>query len=135
MAVLAGYLAMAGLSALGTLGLAVVVPESFDYDALAYVPPWDTAMVASAFCFAIVAGFVTGLVARRAELAHALGLAALGFSMWIVYFFSSPDAVSSSYQLSLQVVGVVGVPIGAGLRTLQRARREKAENGDGVSST
>lgn len=75
--------------------------------------------VVCVFAGAVLAGFMTAHIARRAELAHGLALGAvLVVVLAITTLVIDPDPTPSWYQLALPAVSLPGALLGAQLRTL-----------------
>ena len=127
MSVLGGYVTIALATAALTLAIDFAVPSSFDHEALQYRPPWGTVLLACGFPIAVLGGYTTSRLARGAELAHALALAALVFVMWIVYVLIAPEEIPGLYQAGIKLAGVLGVLIGGCLGAYLRARGERTK--------
>lgn len=118
LAVVAGYAAMA----IAVMLLFVIVLYSPEHQpGVAFM----LGAIAFAFLAAILGGFVAALVARRAPMRHALGLAGLCVSMWIVSAIGSSGKEPLWFQVCNLVVMLAGVLAGGYLRA--RQGKSKAE--------
>ena len=80
--------------------------------------------LAYAFAFAVVAGYLTGVVARRLEMAHAVALAALCALLGLASMVTTAGREPVWYQAANLGFMVAGVLLGGRLRRRQRRRRE-----------
>ena len=129
LAVLAGYLICA-IIVIVTVGVATVVliPNAMEIMKTGQMPPMSTAYLVAnltcSFIAALVGGFVTAVIARRAPLAHAGALAVL----FAVISIATRRAASAApgqpewYAMGVLGVGVVGVLAGGYIRALIVAR-------------
>jgi len=97
LAVIAGYVVLSVLAIGTTLALRVFLPEI-----TAQPPPFNYALLILAYItvFAVIAGYVTAVIARRAEVLHALGVVLLLFGILSV------DAASGGGKLWFPVATV-----------------------------
>jgi peptidoglycan/LPS O-acetylase OafA/YrhL len=73
---------------------------------------------------AIVAGYITALIAGRAEMRHAIALAAVALILGIVSMVMAGGREPLWYQVANLFVVVDGVLTGGFLRRLRRQRRD-----------
>lgn len=69
------------------------------------------------FAFAVLSGYITGIIAQRAPFAHTAGLAMLSAAIWVASTFGSSVSSSGSqeplaFQIANLAVVVSGVLIG-----------------------
>ena len=122
LAVVAGYAGMALLVIVGQGALLALAPEgSFDRAESRLEAPWLQLTVAWGAVAGVAGGYLCAFVARRSELTWVILLAAFVFAMWWLYVLNVPEGQSAGYQAALQLVGVLGVLVGGGLRVVQRS--------------
>ena len=122
LAVIAGYVVLSVLAIATTLALRAVLPEI-----TAQPPPFNYALLILAYVtvFAVIAGYVTAVVARRAEVYHALALAVL----LLLFGVLSVDSASGRGKLWFPVAnGVLQFIAAIAGGCLRRARRSSAEH-------
>jgi peptidoglycan/LPS O-acetylase OafA/YrhL len=119
-AIVGGYIAYAFLMGFTVLVLQTVLPTAFGATDGSPREAWAMGIeIAYSVLFAILSGYVTALIARRAEIGHAAILAAIVLLISVVSLIAAPDSTPVWYNATLTVLSAAGVIVGGMLRTRQ----------------
>jgi peptidoglycan/LPS O-acetylase OafA/YrhL len=119
-AIVGGYIAYAFLMGFTVLVLQTVLPTAFGAADASPREAWAMAIeIAYSIVFAILAGYVTALIARRAGIAHAAILAAIVLLISVVSLVAAPEANPLWYNATLTLLSSAAVVVGGMLRARQ----------------
>jgi hypothetical protein len=119
-AIVGGYIAYLFLMGFTVLVLQTLLPNAFGPAAGSPREGWAMGIeIAYSVLFAIVGGYVTGLIARRAEIGHAAILAAIVLLISVVSLVAAPDSHPLWYSATLALLSAAAVVVGGMLRARQ----------------
>lgn len=116
LAVIGGYVVM-------SIGIMALFMVAFPNPTLAATPSMNFMLfsLAYGFVFAVIGGYVTAWIAKRAEMKHTLALIGLGIVMGIVSVVMAAVKQPKWYQSGNFVVMIAGNLLGGYLRARQVA--------------
>ena len=121
LAIVAGYLVSATLVLVGFTVLGRIAPVAMSVAGLAAAP--RPGMVLGILLMdaiiAIVGGYVTALIARRAPIGHAFALGALMLVLGIVMSWTSPEREPTWYAIWMPILVLPAAVIGGMIRSRQ----------------
>src|SRR5687767_1179797 len=119
-AIVGGYIAYAFLMGFTVLVLQTVLPTAFGAADGSPREAWAMGLeIAYSVIFAMLAGYVTALTARRAEIGHAAILAAIIMLISVISLVAVPPGESQWYQAVLVILSAGAVVVGGMLRARQ----------------
>jgi hypothetical protein len=122
LAVIAGYLIIAvAVMALFAISFPDADPANIPAPSMGFM----LFSIVYGFVFAVLGGYVTALLAKRAEMKHTLALGALGVVLGIISMVTAAGREPLWYQITNMVVIAAAVLLGGYFRT----RKVKAQAG------
>lgn len=121
LAIVAGYLVSAVLVFVGFTVLGRIAPSAMSAAGLAAAPRPGLVLgiLLMDVVIAVVGGYVTALIARRAPIGHALALGVLMFILGIVTAWASPEREPTWYAIWMPIVVLPAAVVGGMIRARQ----------------
>lgn len=121
-AVVAGFVVLMVLVMLGDVVMGQLLPDLFPEGQPAPTGAYLLTMV-SGTIYGIIAGYLTGLIARRRQVAHALVIAAILWLVQLATIFATRGAMATEmaqppawYLWGMPIIGTLGLWLGAWLQ-------------------
>lgn len=126
-AVVVGYLVLTVLVVVLDVALVRLFPASFPTPQTIPTPPWLVLELILGLVFTAIGGYVAGMIARRAEVQHALALGILGFVLSIGTFVQYQGRQPLWFQLAGMVMVIPAAVAGGYLRARHRNAQSRGE--------
>jgi peptidoglycan/LPS O-acetylase OafA/YrhL len=118
--VVCGFVTIVILALLTDLILMIVTPGSFSDDGATRSLPLLVLALVYGFLFSAFGGYVTALIAKRAEIKHAVGLIILHLTMSIISSIQFAETAPMWWHASAIALIIPSVLLGSYLRLMQK---------------